>query len=203
MVEVPGARADLDWTLQASGVASTRVLVEEAWLVGLPAILVDLADTAPPGGWIPAQSQAGAAVTAGGTLRLRDGYAYGPRALALPLGGDSGASGWRAEWPLRLPEGPSVLRGLLGLAADAPAGSKATVALRLSGGERDWPLIENLALEVPAGEGGQGTREPSATIEVAVPRELARQEATLVLEVAAAGGVPCRLGLPHLSLSLP
>jgi hypothetical protein len=204
VVEVPVGERELDWGVRSDGgPGPTRVLVDEAWLVDLPVVLLDLASAPPPKGWAPTPAAAGASVVAGGTVPLRDGYSYGRRGWVLPLGPAAGVTGWHAEWPVRLPDGPAVLRGLLGFVADAPAGSKARVALKLVGAVREWPLMANLEVAVPGADGSAVHPEPSVVIEVPLPREAAGQEGALVLEVTAAAEVEARLGVPCLNLSLP
>jgi len=205
VVEVPTEVHDLEWTVQPAegATAATRMWVTEAWLVGLAPVLMDLAASPPPKGWTATPEGASAVAVTGGALRLQDGFAYGPRGLSLPLRPTPDASGWRAEWPVRLPEGPAVLRGLLGLTADSPAGAEAMVTLKLVGPAREWTLMGNLELAAAGPGDGAPRREPSVVIEVPTPREMAGQEGTVVLEVKAGVGPAAAIGVPSLSLSLP
>lgn len=201
VAEVPAATRDLELVIQAADPSdAARVLVDGAWLVGLPPLLMDLVGAAPDGGWTPSPAEATATVGPPEPLALPGRYYYGPHVLALPLGRPA-CEGWRAEWLVRLPDSPAMLRGLIGIAADAPVGSSARVTLRLAGPEREWTLVGNVEVGAHPDGDADGGNLP-AVVEVPLPGEMRGQVGTFVMEAALTSDGAFRVAVPYLSICL-
>jgi Immune inhibitor A peptidase M6, catalytic domain len=196
-VELPAETQTVELIVQAPSAATpARVDVRAGWVVGLPEAAAEL--------WraTPTLTPDAPPLPAAGNLRLGDGCTYGPAVLVVPVGGGA-PSERRAEWRASLPESAAMLRGLFGLAADAPTGGAVTVALTLVAGERTWKLVENLDLTrhapEPAGADASG-RDWPAVIEVALPAEARGQQCTIAMDVSTKGDRETSLAVPYLSV---
>lgn len=170
IVDLPPDSGAIDVVVGALDAAPTTVSIAEAWVVNLGETLHDPLRAAPEG---TAQAE------------LRDGCTYGPSALTVPVG--EGA--WSRQWEIKLPDSPTTLRCLAGLAADA--GGTASVGLKLLSGEQEWSLLKGLVLDT------EGTGWP-AVLEIAIPAEALGKECRLELEVGAATGQRPAVVVPSL-----
>jgi len=183
IIDVPASAEGIRVVVEAPTDRPAEIDIEQAWLVGLPPVALDCVDD-----------------TADGPSALLDGGCYGPRVLSVPLAGEAPDT-WRREWPIAVPAGPTVLRGLIGFMAGAPAGARARVAIKLVGPDREWPLISNLEMEA-AGGGDSAAMHPTV-IEQPIPGDAAGTDATLVLEADGTPGTPSfRLAVPVLQVCL-
>ncbi len=187
IADVPAAMTELELTVRpADAVGPAAVSIHRAWLVPMAPTAVDPLEAAPARD--PEEVRLKTATTT-----LADGCTYGPEVLTLPLGGDAPA-GCRAEWTVAMPQRGGVFRALLGLGADTPVGGAATVGLKLSAAEREWPLVANLELRASEDRADNWP----AVLEAPIPAEAMGQECRLVLEAAAVNGSICTLGVPCL-----
>jgi len=159
VADLPADARSLAWSM------GDGVTVKEAWLVGLPDTVnaLDAAETLP----------------AGQTVLLADGRWYGPAVRPLDL--EAGRA-WHGEWPVPLPEGETILRGLLGWAASSADGAQATVDIKLVVGEREWPLVTGLQLSR-----GKGDDNLPVVLELALPNDSRGQAARIQLDVTGTG----------------
>ncbi len=192
IADIPAGADGVDLLVEALDDATPASLsVHEAFVVSVPEAVIDLVRT--PAAWTP-----GATPQAVSGAILCDGNAYGPTTLTLPM---SAGAEWTAEWPVSLPETDAVLRGLIGLAADAPVSSAAKVSLTLVGAEKEWPLMTNLEVKTypPPDDGSAPSpRNWPAVVEVGLPGEAKGQECRVVMRVSASTDDPFTLVLPSL-----
>jgi len=183
IADLPAAADAVEVSLQSLGeTAPASMEVHEGWVVALPEVAAELARVT--AAWTPPD----APLPAAANCVLGDGCTYGPAVLTVPVGGDAPAER-RAEWQVRVPEGRPMLRGLLGLTADAPAGAAVTVAVRLAAGERTWDLMANLEITAPMAP---------AVIEVGLPAEALGKDCQVVMEVSTKGDQQVSLAVPYL-----
>lgn len=199
VADLPAEAAGVDLVVQAVGdAAPASVSVHEAWVVGTPEPLSDLVQTAPSR--TPAPAGSAAVPRTAAAVMLHDRHIYGPAVLTAMVGGDA-PKGLRAEWPVGQPGPGAMLRGVIGLGADAPVGSTAKVSLQLTGREREWSLMKDLEIQVYPG-GGSGTTRSNrlAVVEVALPADVAGQECSVVMEVSADAEQAFSLAVPCLCI---
>ena len=125
---------------------------------------------------------------------------YGPAVLIVPMGGGAPEK-WRAKWSIGSPATGAVLRGLIGLSADAPSGSTARVSLRLKGQQREWPLMTNLEIRARPGDAdGAATsrRNWPAVVEAGLPAEASGQQCEVLMETATEATEEFSLAVPCL-----
>ncbi len=187
IADLPAGSSVLELSVRpVDGAAPAAVGIHQAWLVPMAPTAVDLLKAAAARD--PETTPLEIAATT-----LADGCTYGPEVLTLPLGGDAPAS-CGAAWTVAVPQEGGVFRALLGLGADTPAGGAVTVGLKLSAGEREWPLVANLTLTASA---DPADNRP-AVLEVPIPAEAMGQECQVVLEAAAVEGTRCTPAVPCL-----
>jgi len=186
VAEIPAAVDDIDLVVRANGDQPASVEIEQAWLVAMPPTVADFAEGT------PVQS-----------ALLRDGGWYGPHVRTIPLSGDSPET-WRGEWPVSVPAEPTTLHGLVGFLDDAPAGSKATVGIKLVTADKEWPLVANLEVEArPEDSDSRQTSRANllTVLEAPLPSEVAGADAKLIVEATtAATEEGLRLAVPALRI---
>ncbi len=187
VADVPAGAGGVEIALAADPDGPARLELEQAWVVGLPTTVLDLTAEEPER-----------------SVVLRDGGAYGPRVLTVLLGGEARAP-WRREAEVTAPAG-ATFRALIGFAAEAPEGARATVNVKLATTDREWPLLTNLTLEAQPDDRARGleARANLLTVgETPIPTAAEGQTARLVVEITAPEGSPAfRLAMPYVGITV-
>jgi hypothetical protein len=199
IADLPPGADGISLTLRPTDInAQAAVAVHEAYVVGLPEARTDLVSTAAK--WTPDAKEASSRPQITTDAVLCDGNTYGPAVLQVPVGGEAPAEA-TGEWVVSLPEERAVVRGLIGLGADAPADSNVRVSLKLVGAEKEWPLISRLTIRAyaPGGDALQPSpRNWPAVVAVRVPDEARSGASRLVMSVSSDSTQPLECMIPSL-----